>query len=67
MRKKRLIKKHLVKEDYQFSSLLVSKLINKVIKDGKKKKATKIVYKALEILNDPLMTLEQAVKNVSPS
>src|SRR5205809_3290946 len=49
-RKKRKIKKHLIKPDKKFGSVTVGKLINKVMKKGEKRKATKIVYQAAEIV-----------------
>jgi small subunit ribosomal protein S7 len=49
----------------------VAKLINKVMKCGKKRTAEKIVYGAMELLEqqaskDPVTALEQAVKNATP-
>ncbi len=53
------------------SSLLVSQVINKVMNDGKKSIAEKIVYDALAIAAErsgkpPVEVLEQAVKTVTP-
>jgi small subunit ribosomal protein S7 len=50
MRKKTVIKKHPVKPDKKYSSPVVAKLINKVMKNGEKRKARKIVYQAAEIV-----------------
>ena len=50
MRKTKLIKKHLIEPDLKFDSLIISQLINKVMKDGNKRKAIKIVYQAAEII-----------------
>jgi small subunit ribosomal protein S7 len=49
----------------------VSKLVNKVMKCGKKRTAERIVYEALDILQeqsskDSVTALEQAVKNATP-
>ena len=57
--------------DSKLGSVTVAKLINHVMKDGKKTLAEKIVYTALETAAaklevDPLEVLEQALKNVSP-
>jgi ribosomal protein S7 len=49
-RKKRKIKKHLIKPDKRFGSVTVSKLINKVMRKGEKRTATKIVYQAAEVI-----------------
>ena len=57
--------------DPVYSSRLVSQLINKVMLDGKKGTAEKIVYDALAIAAErsgksPVEVLEQAVKSVTP-
>ena len=57
--------------DEKYGSVNVTKLINYVMKNGKKTVAEKIVYGALEIAAeklevDALEVLEQALKNVSP-
>jgi small subunit ribosomal protein S7 len=53
-------------------SKLVAQVINKVMLDGKKSTAERIVYDALAILaersdKDPVETLEQAVKTLTPA
>ena len=57
--------------DPVFSSPLVSQVINKVMNDGKKSIAEKIVYDALAIAAErsgkpPVEVLEQAIKTVTP-
>src|SRR5919198_1848891 len=54
-----------------YSSALVTQVINKVMKDGKKSTAETIVYGALEQVGTktgrpPVEVLEQAVKSVTP-
>lgn len=71
MRKKTPIKKHQLKEDFKYFSLIVSELINKVMLNGLKEKATRIVYKSLDKLEEkfstpPLKILEQALDNLYP-
>jgi len=71
MRSKRA-KKRLIAPDPIYNSRLVSKLINRVMKDGKKSIAQKHVYKALEIIKektktDPLDFLRDALNNIKPS
>jgi small subunit ribosomal protein S7 len=62
-----------LKPDRKYQSVLVQRLINKSMLDGKKQVAEKSVYHALEQaakkLNseDPLEVFEKALKNVSPS
>ena len=72
MRKKTVIKKHPVKPDKKFASPVVSQLINKVMRCGKKRKATNIVYQSAEIIekntSTPFLTiLEGALVNVKPA
>jgi small subunit ribosomal protein S7 len=50
MRKKKVIKRHSVKPDKKFSSVTVSKLVNKVMRRGEKRIAARIVYQAAEII-----------------
>ncbi|WNE41039.1 MAG: 30S ribosomal protein S7 [Mycoplasmataceae bacterium] len=71
MRKKRIIKNRLAKPDKEYNSILVGQLINKVMKNGEKRKATNIVYqsaKTIEKKNSlPFLTiLEGAVENIRP-
>jgi small subunit ribosomal protein S7 len=54
-----------------YGSKLVQQVINKVMVDGKKSTAEKIVYDALEILsrrtnNDPVPALEESIKILTP-
>ncbi len=62
-----------LKPDRKYQSILVQRLINKTMLDGKKLIAERAVYGALEKaakkLNseDPLEVFERALKNVSPN
>ncbi len=62
-----------LKPDRKYQSVLVQRLINKSILDGKKSVAERAVYDALELaakkLNseDPLEVFEKALRNVSPN
>ena len=62
-----------LKPDRKYQSILVQRLINKSMLDGKKLVAEKAVYKALEVAakkldsENPLEVFEKALKNVSPS
>jgi small subunit ribosomal protein S7 len=54
-----------------YGSRLVQQVINKVMVDGKKSTAEKIVYDALEILAkrtnmDPVPALEESIKQLTP-
>jgi len=57
--------------DAKHHNMIVAKLINKVMKDGKKSTAERIVYDALQIMEqqerkDPVGILEQAIRNATP-
>ncbi len=57
--------------DPRYGSVLVAKLINKVMRDGKKATADRIMYAALDLVKErmhtePLPVLEQAIKNATP-
>lgn len=65
------VKRAEILPDSKYKSVLVSKIINKVMLHGKKTIATNLVYGALETaeqkLGKPAMEiLEQAIKNVAP-
>jgi small subunit ribosomal protein S7 len=58
--------------DPVYASPLVSQLVNKVLLDGKKSTAERIVYRALEGCreksgNDPVITLKRALDNIRPT
>lgn len=63
--------KRVIKPDPVYGSILVQKLIDKVLLDGKKGLAERIVYGAMEIIErekggEPIALLKQAVENVRP-
>ena len=69
-RRAKVTKKEL-SPDAKYHSLTVSRLINRVMLDGKKSKAEGIVYEALQKLEQqeskpPVAILEQALKNITP-
>ena len=58
--------------DAQYQNVLVSKMINKIMKDGKKRLAEKLMYDAMteveaKLKTAPLEVFEEAIKNVSPA
>jgi small subunit ribosomal protein S7 len=70
-RRKRVLKRPLIAADKTFNSELVSRLINRVMNNGKKTVATKIVTEAMTIAAEklqvaPLEMLETVVGNVKP-
>lgn len=55
--------------DITYKSEAIARFINTVMKDGKKDTATKVVYKALDIIKkdgEPLEVFDTAIRNVSP-
>ncbi|GAC56506.1 30S ribosomal protein S7 [Gordonia hirsuta DSM 44140 = NBRC 16056] len=58
--------------DPVYGSTLVTQLVNKILLDGKKSTAERIVYQALEQTRDktgtdPVITLKRALDNVKPT
>jgi small subunit ribosomal protein S7 len=64
-------KKRFPEKDSKYDNLLVSLLINRILKSGKKRLAKRIVYKAFELVEfrtnqNPILILEKAIRNISP-
>ncbi|MCU9594027.1 30S ribosomal protein S7 [Caldibacillus thermolactis] len=71
MPRKGPVAKRDVLPDPIYNSKLVTRLINKIMIDGKKGKAQTILYTAFDIIKertgkDPMEVFEQALKNVMP-
>ena len=71
MPRKGFIAKREVLPDPIYNSIVVTKLINNIMLDGKKGVAQKIVYGAFDIIaektgKEPLEVFEQAMENVMP-
>ena len=63
--------KQLVKPDYKFNNFEISKFINKIMLDGKKTVAEKIVYSSLDRLSEnvseePIVAFQTAIENICP-
>lgn len=63
--------KRKAEQDPLYNSVLVTQFVNKVMKDGKKSIAERIVYDCLNIIGqkegvDPVQVLQRAVENVRP-
>jgi len=68
---RRAYKKHKIAPDAVYNDAVISLFINKVMKQGKKSTAQKIVYKAFALIKEqtkkePLEVFRQAIENVSP-
>jgi small subunit ribosomal protein S7 len=71
MSRKGVLQKRTISIDPVYKNEVVSQLINKVLKDGKKSVAESIVYNSLKILEEktkenPLVILEKCLDNVRP-
>lgn len=71
MPRRALVRKREIIADAKYSNITVSRLINKVMLDGKKTTAERIVYDALDIIEksegkEPIGVLEAAVRNATP-
>ncbi|SDW89725.1 SSU ribosomal protein S7P [Marininema mesophilum] len=71
MPRKGPVERREVLPDPLYSSKLVTRLINRLMHDGKKGKAQKILYDAFNIVRDkagkdPMEVFEQSLKNVMP-
>jgi small subunit ribosomal protein S7 len=63
------IVKRIVEEDKVYQSTLITKFINRMMKDGKKTVAEKTFYESFELLKkqgEPLVLFEAAINNVGP-
>ena len=71
MPRKGAASKREITADPVYQNALVTQLINKVLLNGKKALAERIVYKTLEVVsertaNDPVISLKKAVDNARP-
>ena len=70
MRKRRAVKREVL-PDPVFKSKVVTKLINRIMLDGKKGVAEKILYEAFDIVKEktneePVTVFEKALENIKP-
>ena len=68
---RRAYKKHKIAPDGIYNDVVVSQFINKVMKEGKKTVAQKIVYGAFDIIKEktkkePIEVFKAAIENASP-
>lgn len=67
----RKFKKQPLYPDPVYGNAMISKLVNHVMRRGKKSVAQKIVYHALDVIQkqtqkDPLMVFDEAMRNAAP-
>ena len=63
--------KRIIPSDAKYQNIIVAKIINRMMMNGKKSKAEKIIYNALDIIEQggsraPVTDLELAIRNVTP-
>jgi len=71
MSRRHRAKKRIISPDPYYDSILVHMLVNRIMKDGKKTLAYKIVYQTMQLISEKteqnsLQILEQAIENVKP-
>jgi len=71
MPRKGIVAKREIAPDPKYKSVLVSKFVNSLMKDGKKSVAQSILYGAFDIIQertnqDPLEVFHKAIENVKP-
>ncbi|MDY7020218.1 MAG: 30S ribosomal protein S7 [Cyanobacteriota bacterium] len=71
MSRRRVVQKRPVPPDSVYNSRLVSMMVRRIMRHGKKSLAYKIIYDAMKIIeertgSEPLELFEKAVKNVTP-
>ena len=71
MARRRRAEKRKVDPDPKYQSLMLARFINKTMKNGKKSTAQRIVYEALDIIENTekkggMDVFEQAIRNTSP-
>ncbi|NES65311.1 MAG: 30S ribosomal protein S7, partial [Okeania sp. SIO2D1] len=71
MSRRRVVQRRPVPPDAQYNSRLVSMMVRRIMRHGKKSLAFNIVYDAFKTIeertdSDPLELFEKAVRNVTP-
>lgn len=73
MSRRRRAEKRTIDPDPKYNSIVLAKFINKIMLDGKKSTARRIVYEAIEKFSsrvkeeNPLQAFEQALENAKPT
>lgn len=71
MSRRKLSKKNLINPDSIYNSTLISKIINKIMKKGKKSLSEKILYSTMEKIKnnknqDPIEIIKKSIENITP-
>ncbi|OGS46628.1 MAG: 30S ribosomal protein S7 [Elusimicrobia bacterium RIFOXYD2_FULL_34_15] len=70
-RKPRKIKKAAPKTDYKYNSIVIARMVNDMLKQGKRSCSESICYGAMDIIKEktkqePMTVLDRAIKNIRP-
>ncbi|MDD5687354.1 MAG: 30S ribosomal protein S7 [Elusimicrobia bacterium] len=70
-RKPRKIEKKPTKIDYKYNNIVVARIVNDMLKSGKRSHAESIFYGAMDIIKEktkqePITVLDKAIKNIRP-
>jgi small subunit ribosomal protein S7 len=71
MSRRHAAEKRIINPDVKYNSVILSKFINNIMKDGKKATAEKIVYGALDLIRsknnlEPLQAFNDCINNLKP-
>ena len=71
MSRRNIAKRRIILPDPIYNNKIISMIIVRILKDGKKVMAQKIIYETLDIIKektsqDPLLILEKAIRNTTP-
>ena len=71
MPRRAVVKRKEVQPDSKFNNVMISRLVNKVMVGGKKTTAERVVYDALDIINEregkePVAVMEMGLRNATP-
>jgi small subunit ribosomal protein S7 len=71
MPRRAVVKRKEVQPDSKFNNIMISRLVNKVMIGGKKTTAERVVYDALDIINEregkePVAVMELGLRNSTP-
>ena len=72
MSRQKIIKKRLIEPDLFYDSVLIQKIVNQIMKKGKKSLSQRLINQTAQEIEkrtqqDPIQIIEQAVYNVAPA
>lgn len=72
MSRRRLLKNRIINPDPFYDSILIQKIVNQIMKKGKKALAYKLLNQVIQEIEtkaqqDPIQIIEQAIQNVAPA